>query len=263
MLTIIGCGNANRRDDAVGVHVARRLRERLDKHPVPGVRALDCGTAGFEVMFAAKDSDAVILVDASVSGSEPGAVFEVPGAELVRAGAPAPNLHAFRWDDALHVGSQLYGASFPSVVTVFLVEAADTGLGTELSEPVQRAAEVVFHRLLERMAAHAVARLPAEVRWEVPIKAGRVQLSAELYDRLFEGREGVVPFVLDDAVCLMPVQQVTGGLLVKIRTPRGDRAVDAAEFLRAQGWDDLGTYVCAGRWEPTLGALALTRTEPA
>ena len=25
MLTIIGCGNANRRDDAIGVRVARRL----------------------------------------------------------------------------------------------------------------------------------------------------------------------------------------------------------------------------------------------
>lgn len=261
MLTIIGCGNANRQDDAVGVHVARRIRERLARHPVPGVQALDCGTGGMEVMFAAKGSDAVILVDASASGSEPGAVFEVPGEELEREREPSLNLHDLRWDDALAMGRKVYGHDFPSKVSVFLVEAARTGLGLELSPEVEQAAEVVYQRLLERIAAHAVERHAPEDRWDLTIDRGWIQVPSAVYDRLFEGREGVVPFVLEQEVCIMPVEQVAGGLLVKLRNPRGDRAIDAGEFLRANGWDDWGSYPVVARWESTLGALALAREE--
>lgn len=262
MLTIIGCGNANRRDDAIGVHVARRLRERLDRHPVPGVQAFDCGTAGMEVMFAAKGSDAVILIDASRSGSEPGAVFEVPGSELARERDPSLNLHDFRWDDALAAGRKIYGDDFPSKVTVFLIEAEDVGFGLEVSDPVKAAGDAVFEKVLRHVANHAVARHDTETRWDVVIDKGWVQIPAALYDKLFDGREGVVPFALEEALCFMPVQQVAGGLLVKIRNARGDRAIDAAEFLRGQGWDDWGRYTCSARWETSLGALALAPPSP-
>lgn len=263
MLTIIGCGNANRRDDAAGVHVARRLRERLDRHPVPGVRALDCGTGGIDVMFAARGSDAVILIDASVSGSEPGAVFEVPGSELANDHAPSLNLHDFRWDHALAAGQKIYGEDFPDSVTVFLIEASDTGLGLEVSPPVEKAIDTVFDRVLERIANHAVARHAAVEAWDISIRRGSIQVPRTLYDAVFDRREGVVPFVLDGALCLMPVEQVNGGLLVKIRNAKGDRVIDAAEFLRNQGWSDWDDMVCTATWESTLGALSLTRQEMA
>lgn len=261
MLTIIGCGNANRRDDAVGVLVAQRLCERLAKHPVPGVQALDCGTAGMEVLYAARDSEKVILIDAVVSGAEPGAVFEVPATQLVSERERGLTLHDFRWDDALHVGARIYGPEFPERVDVFLVEAADTALGVALSPEVQAAADTVFSQILERMAVYAVARHSPDERWEVVLDGGWVRIPRTLYDRVFEGREGVVPFVLEDAVCLMPVEQIAGGLLVKIRNARGDRTVDASEVLRGHGWDVQGTYTCTARWEGSLGALALTHPE--
>ena len=259
MLTIIGCGNANCRDDAIGVRVARRLRDRLERHPVPGVRAIDCGTAGMEVMFATKDSDAVILIDAAVSGSEAGAVFEVPGSELVRDREPSLNLHDFRWDDALFAGQKICGADFADKVKVFLIEAQDTGFGLELSEPVEKAGDTVYERVLACIAEHAVARHSPEERWEIQISRGWVQIPVALYEQLFSGRQGVVPFELEGALCFMPVEQVAGGLLVKIRSVAGDRAIDASEFLRANGWDDAGRYTCTARWERTLGALALER----
>src|SRR5271154_1920562 len=80
MLTIIGCGNANRCDDGVGVHVVQELRRQLANRPARAeVRVFDAGTAGFEVMFQARGTTKLVLVDACVSGSNPGAVFEVPG----------------------------------------------------------------------------------------------------------------------------------------------------------------------------------------
>lgn len=258
MLTIIGCGNANRRDDAAGVVVARRLRERLERHPVPGVQAHDCGTAGVEVMFAVKDSDAVILIDASRTGAEPGAVFQVPGRELLRERPASMSLHDFRWDDALYAGQRIYGPDFADAVTVFLIEAEDLGFGLEMSEAVAAATEKVYRQLLERIAAYAVARHEAEEARHVHVRRGWIQVPLEMFEAFFDGREGVVPFALEGQLCLMPVQQVAGGLLVKLRNARGDRAIDAAELLRAHGWDDQGEYDCSARWESSLGALALS-----
>ena len=50
MLTIIGCGNLNRSDDAVGAIMAQRLQQFLVEHPYPNVQVYDCGTAGMEVI---------------------------------------------------------------------------------------------------------------------------------------------------------------------------------------------------------------------
>ncbi len=76
MLSIIGCGNSNRSDDGAGVYVVQRLKEQLSKAPSLDVQIFDAGTAGMDVMFQARGSNALIIIDASCSGSEPGAVFE-------------------------------------------------------------------------------------------------------------------------------------------------------------------------------------------
>lgn len=261
MLTVIGCGNANRRDDAIGVRVVQRLRDRLARHPVPGVQAFDCGTAGMEVMFATAESTSVILVDASSTGSEPGTMFEVPGTELARRREPSLSLHDFRWDDALGAGCKIYGDDFADKVTVFLIEAADTGFGLEVSDAVTAAGDRVYERILEAIAAHAVARHADLSEWTVVVDRGWLQVPVDLYQRVFDDREGVVPFALDEALCFMPVRQVEGGLLAKVKNACGDRSIDASEFLRANGWDDWGRYECRASWESSLGALSIVRQD--
>ncbi|MEZ5934069.1 MAG: hydrogenase maturation protease [Alphaproteobacteria bacterium] len=155
MLTIIGCGNLNRSDDGVGVVVAQRLQAWLQERPVEGVRVFDAGTGGMEVMFQAKGASALIIVDACVSGSEPGAVFEVPGEELARKPAPSFNLHDFRWDDALYAGQRIFGDTFPDDIGVVLIEAASTDFGLDLSPAVEAAAAAVEARLKARIEAWA------------------------------------------------------------------------------------------------------------
>ena len=153
MLTIIGCGNPNRRDDGAGVVVVQRLQASLGNGLPPDVRIFDAGTAGMDVMFQARGSRALILVDACRSGSEPGAVFEVPGEELAACPAPSYNLHDFRWDHALFAGRQIYGDDFPEDVSVYLIEAASLELGIGLSPEVEQAVEKVVGRLAERIGA--------------------------------------------------------------------------------------------------------------
>lgn len=148
MLTIIGCGNLNRSDDAVGVIIAQRLQQYLAQHPHPHMRVYDCGTAGMEVMFQARGSKKLIIIDASSTGSEPGAVFKVPGKELEALPEPSYNLHDFRWDHALAAGRKIFKEDFPEEVTVYLIEAENLGFGLELSPVVQHSADLVFEEII-------------------------------------------------------------------------------------------------------------------
>ncbi|HCQ22841.1 MAG: hydrogenase maturation protease [Aphanizomenon flos-aquae MDT14a] len=148
MLTIIGCGNLNRNDDGVGVIIAQRLQQYLAQNPHPKIRVFDCGTAGMEVIFQARGSEKLIILDASCTGSEAGAIFKVPGKELEALPEPSYNLHDFRWDHALAAGRKIFGDDFPQEVTVYLIEAANLDLGLELSPVVQRSADLVFAELI-------------------------------------------------------------------------------------------------------------------
>lgn len=138
-LVLIGCGNLNRSDDGVGVRAIHQLRSMWSEHPPADVKLFDAGTGGMEVMFQARGAGALVIVDACRSGSEPGAVFRLPGSEIDGAHQAAYSLHDFRWDHAIYAGRRIFGKQFPSELTVYLVEAGSLELGTELTPPVQAA----------------------------------------------------------------------------------------------------------------------------
>jgi hydrogenase maturation protease len=153
MLAVIGCGNLNRSDDGVGAIVAQRLFAG-GVEPSPRLRIFDAGTNGMEVLFQARGARKLVIVDACVSGSEPGAIFEAPGFELENRPAPSYTLHDFRWDHALYAGRQIWADAFPRDVTVFLIEAQALGFGLELSAPVARAADIVAARIASMIEAY-------------------------------------------------------------------------------------------------------------
>jgi len=147
MLCVIGCGNSTRSDDGVGVYVAQALRAQLLRNPQPNVLVFDAGTGGMDVMFQARGARQLIIVDASKSGSAAGAVFRVPGRELESEPDAGFSLHDFRWQHALTAGRKIFGADFPSDVTVFLIEAETLGFGLELSAPVLASADRVVDEI--------------------------------------------------------------------------------------------------------------------
>jgi hydrogenase maturation protease len=154
MLTIIGCGNFNRSDDAVGVIIAQRLQTYLIKHPHSHVRVYDCGTAGMEVIFQARGSKKLIIIDASITGSETGAVFKVPGKELEALPEPSYSLHDFRWDNALAAGRKIFKDDFPQEVIVYLIEAGNLNFGWQLSSTVKYSADLVFAEIINIINNH-------------------------------------------------------------------------------------------------------------
>lgn len=146
MIAVIGCGNPARSDDGAGPGVVRLLGAKAFARDAR-VRLLDAGTDGMGVMFAARGCSTLVIVDASRSGSEPGALFEVPGAQLERGYQAGLTLHDFRWEHALAAGRAMYGEAFPSDVTVFLIEAATTAFGIGLSPRVRESVEQAATRI--------------------------------------------------------------------------------------------------------------------
>ena len=168
MIAVIGCGNPNRRDDGAGPETIRRLAGRLGGNPA--VRLLDAGTDGMAVMFAARGARTLIVIDACRSGSAPGAVFELGGAELERAHQPSLTLHDFRWEHALHAGRRIFAEAFPADVLVELIEAESTDFGLELSPAVAVAVDTVADRV-ENLVRRRLAA-GAEVASPLSISAG-------------------------------------------------------------------------------------------
>ena len=159
MIAIVGCGNPNRSDDGVGSEVLRLLSLRNIADWTPQARLFDAGTDGMSVMFAARGCRSLVVVDACRSGSEPGAVFEVPGAELEQRHVSSLNLHDFRWDHALFAGRRIFREAFPEDVTVFLIEAENLALGTTISAAVAAAAVKVADRIEDMLRNAAQAEL--------------------------------------------------------------------------------------------------------
>jgi hydrogenase maturation protease len=140
---IIGIGNDYRRDDAAGLEVLRRLKERgmdpaaLAEHPGESVALLE----------AWRGAAAVILVDAVASGSPPGTVHRL---EAGRQPLPARffrgSTHAFSLADAVELGRAL--GRLPQRVIVYGIEGREFGAGTgltpEVIEAVGQAAEQIF-----------------------------------------------------------------------------------------------------------------------
>jgi len=151
VLTIIGCGNSNRTDDGAGVYVARCLKEYLKGNPKENVQVFDAGTGGIDVMFHARGSEKLIIVDASKTGSVPGTIYEVPGEELAAERETSYSLHDFRWDHALDAGRKIFKTDFPDDVTVYLIEAENLEMGLEMTDRTASAAKKVIERIVKEI----------------------------------------------------------------------------------------------------------------
>lgn len=155
MIAVIGCGNANRTDDAAGLEAIKLLNGSDALRNRSDVRLLDAGTDGMAVMFAARGCETLIVVDSCWTEAEAGAIFEVPGSDAETRHTPSLNLHDFRWDHALYAGRQIYGDAFPRDVTAYLIEAHSLELGCGLTADVARSVAVVAQRIEARILANA------------------------------------------------------------------------------------------------------------
>lgn len=249
-VVVVGCGNLLRGDDGVGPVLVRHLWDR----GVPeSARLVDGGTAGMDVAFAMRGAGRVVIIDAAATGATPGTVYRVPGEELAEL-PPLQGLHthSFRWDHAIAFARWALGEDCPGDITVFLIEAADMDLGSEISEPVGAAMDQVMD-LIERdyfaplrpvAADEAVVELTAD---------GYLRLEADLAASRFPS-DAVAAVLREGALWLIPLRgPSSGGLLLKQRNPAGDRAALVREVLG----DGFPPGVHRAFWDDTQKAMRI------
>lgn len=100
---------------------------------------------------------------------------------------------------------------------------------------------------------------PADSDGTVTIARGSIRLARELCERCFAGSEAVALLAHEGRVLVVPLApDSAGGLLLKLRNARGDRVIQAQEFLRQQGViEEFGEREVPVRWCPEMAALEL------
>jgi hydrogenase maturation protease len=140
---VIGIGNAYRRDDAVGLVVARRLRARAPAN----LTVLEHGGEGADLMETWKDAPAVILMDAAHSGVAAGTIRRIDcRLEPLPPSMFGDSTHAFGVAEAVELSRVL--GRLPERLIMFGVEGADYRVGTELSPAVLEAVPQVVEAIL-------------------------------------------------------------------------------------------------------------------
>jgi hydrogenase maturation protease len=140
-LLVLCLGNDILSDDAFGPAVAKRLGGNGFG---VNVEVIFAPTAGFGLLDLLKDREAVLIVDAILTGrAEPGTVHFFSAGILT----PSYNLinsHQINLPTALELGKQL-GMAMPSDIQVVAVEAQDVEtIGEQMTPPVEKAVEAVL-----------------------------------------------------------------------------------------------------------------------
>lgn len=145
---VIGLGNPDRGDDAVGVEVAREVAaERL------GVNVLEFDDPT-EALDAWEPEDTVILTDAISSGGVPGDihVIDATAQTLPTGGWAAGGTHALGLAAVVELARSL--GQLPRKLVVVGVEAAQFAHGAPLSEAVAAAIPAAAVAVLDAIDDH-------------------------------------------------------------------------------------------------------------
>ena len=146
---VLGVGNPLRSDDAVGLHVARHVRERVSADPA--VEVVELWTGGLRLAEAMSGYERALLIDALGEGRAPaGSVCRLELSELGRARNLA-SAHDTSLPAALETWRAL-GLPLPASIVVFGIGAQDTQtLSESLSARVAEAVPVATRAVLDEL----------------------------------------------------------------------------------------------------------------
>jgi hydrogenase maturation protease len=154
MTVIIGVGNADRGDDAVGLSVARQVRHSLaaDLGTARGkvtVIALDGDLLALLNVWAAADGDDVYVIDSICSGGTPGAVYRFDASRALDPRFWHHDSHTLSLGDVVELARDL--GRVPASLIGYGIEGASFTLGAPLSPEAEVAVQTVTRRLLHEL----------------------------------------------------------------------------------------------------------------
>ena len=145
MKLVIGVGNYDRGDDAVGLAVAERVRAA----GLPGVGVVMLDGDQLALLDAWADAGEVYVVDAVCSGSPPGTVFRFDAQRPLPARFSHRGSHTFSLADVVELGRAL--GTLPAQLTGYGIEGAQFDVGAPLSAETGEAAQDVADLLVAEL----------------------------------------------------------------------------------------------------------------
>jgi len=145
-ILILGIGNILLKDEGIGVHVVKKIKEMS----LPdNVEVLDGGTAGLDLVDFISGYKKLIVIDAVTTGDKPGTIYRLLETNLKIKPKAIMSFHEIDFLDALYM-SDVMGEK-PEEIIVIGVEPKDMSDGVELSpeieERIPRIIEIVMEEL--------------------------------------------------------------------------------------------------------------------
>jgi hydrogenase maturation protease len=146
---VLGLGNILLGDEGVGVRVIERLLEQVELPE--GVRVLDGGTLGLDLLPYLEDAARLLVVDAAQARKPAGTLVRLTGKEIpIFLDASKVSPHQEGLQDLLAVAA-LKGY-LPEEVVFLGVQVGSLGVSLELSPAVAAQVDPVVERVLEELA---------------------------------------------------------------------------------------------------------------
>jgi len=146
---VLGLGNILLGDEGVGVRVVERLLEQYDFPE--GVRVMDGGTLGLDLLPYVEDASRLLVVDAVQARKPPGTLVRMVGDEIpVFLDASKVSPHQEGLQDLLAVA--MLKGYMPGEVVFWGVQVESLGVGLDLSEAVAGQVDALAGKVLAELA---------------------------------------------------------------------------------------------------------------
>lgn len=117
---VLGLGNTILSDDGVGIHIARRIKEKLSD-----INVIEASAAGFRVIDEIIGYDKLILIDSiKTKNGKPGNYYKL-GIEEFKTTLHHSSPHDMDMFSALELMKK-HGADLPDEIVIYAIEVEDT-----------------------------------------------------------------------------------------------------------------------------------------
>ena len=146
---VLGLGNILLRDEGVGVRVVERLLEQYDFPE--GVRVMDGGTLGLDLLPFLEEASRLLVIDAVQARKPPGTLVRLVGDEIpIFLDASKVSPHQEGLQDLLAVA--VLKGYLPDEVVFWGAQITSLGVGLSLSEAVAEQVDALAEKVLAELA---------------------------------------------------------------------------------------------------------------
>ncbi|PZM80332.1 MAG: hypothetical protein DKT66_13785 [Candidatus Melainabacteria bacterium] len=96
----------------------------------------------------------------------------------------------------------------------------------------------------------------------IRLKNGKLYLDCQTYETFFRGLNSVALVKTETSILLLPiVSDASGGFLIKTMNMKGDKVVDAVDFMRQLNLDNPAELSLPVRWDKERGGLIISSSD--